>query len=290
MHRVIQFFARWFAKTYWDEILPGDKYLRYMHRMRITRSDGSDALESVLAYVTGFPDDRPQPTLPGSSKAQTRFAYRPRTSRKVLLWHMTKSKRTRLPASRHWENWKSSELFDQGGGVYWPPQSRSAGGLHRIFIEARVSERQIVPCLGSLTQVRVVRTPTVCRHRSQDCEVAESRDLNLLPTPVRPQNRRASRRHCWLARPDCYSLRLTMRTSLRPAVRSSRVCGHHAECRRLHACDQPRVCANPPVESVWEFHPRRIWIHVAFAGGSRSCANAPARSPERGFGAKRTRG
>ena len=149
-----QFFLPDGSQNYWDD-LPGDKYLRYVPNADHSL-DGSDALESVLAYVTGFRDDRPRPTftwkLEGANTIRVQTQDKPQ---KVLLWQATNPKARDFRVETFGKNWKSSELFDQGGGVYQATVTAPAAGYTAFFIELAYPSGQIVPYKFS-TQVRVV--------------------------------------------------------------------------------------------------------------------------------------
>lgn len=149
-----QFFLPDGSQNYWDD-LPGDKYLRYVPNADHSL-DGSDALESVLAYVTGFRDDKQRPTF--SWKREGTDTIRVQTTdkpQKVLLWQATNPKARDFRVETFGKNWKSSELSDQGGGVYVAKVAPPAMGYTAFFIELAYPSGQIVPYKFS-TQIRVL--------------------------------------------------------------------------------------------------------------------------------------
>ncbi len=149
-----QFFLPDGSQNYWDD-LPGDKYLRYVPNADHSLG-GTDALESLMAYVTGFRDDRPRPTftwkLEGTDTIRLQTTDKPQ---KVLLWQATNPKARDFRVETFGKNWQSSELTDQGGGVYVAKVASPAAGYTAFFIEMAYPSGQIVPYKFS-TQIRVV--------------------------------------------------------------------------------------------------------------------------------------
>lgn len=149
-----QFFLPDGSQNYWDE-LPGDKYLRYVPNADHSL-DGSDALESVLAYVMGFRDDKQRPTF--TWKFEGEDTLRVETSdkpTKVQLWQATNPKGRDFRVETIGKTWKASELTAQGNGVYVAKVSKPAMGYTAFFVEMTYPSGQIVPYKFS-TQVRVI--------------------------------------------------------------------------------------------------------------------------------------
>ena len=149
-----QFFLPDGSQNYWDQ-LPGDKYLRYVPNADHSLS-GSDALESVLAYVLGFRDDRPRPSfswkLEGSDTIRLQTESKPT---KVLLWQATNSKARDFRVETLGKVWQSTDLKEQSSGVYVAKVDKPATGYTAFYIEMTYPSGQIVPYKFS-TQIRVV--------------------------------------------------------------------------------------------------------------------------------------
>jgi len=149
-----QFFLPDGSQNYWND-LPGDRYLRYVPNADHSLG-GSDALESVLAYVLGFRDDRPRPTfswkLEGSDTIRVQSADKPT---KVVLWQATNPKSRDFRVETLGKKWTASDLTDQGGGVFVAKVDKPTTGYTAFYIELTYPSGQIVPYKFS-TQVRVV--------------------------------------------------------------------------------------------------------------------------------------
>lgn len=149
-----QFFLPDGSQNYWDD-LPGDKYLRYVPNADHSL-DGSDALESVVSYVQGFRDDKARPSftwkLEGTDTVRVQTQDKPS---KVQLWQATNPKARDFRVETLGKVWKSTDLTDQGGGVYVAKVAPPATGYTAFYIELTYPSGQLFPYKFS-TQVRVV--------------------------------------------------------------------------------------------------------------------------------------
>lgn len=149
-----QFFLPDGSQNYFGD-LPGEKYLRYVPNADHSL-DGSDALESILAYVLSLGDSRPRPTFSwtfeGSETIRVQTADKPQ---QVLLWQATNPKARDFRVETLGKVWQKTELVDQGGGVYVGKVATPAQGYSAFFIELTFPIGQLFP-LKFTTQVRVV--------------------------------------------------------------------------------------------------------------------------------------
>lgn len=149
-----QFFLPDGSQNYFAD-LQGEKYLRYVPNADHSL-DGSDALESILAYVLTLGDNRPRPkfswTFEGADSLRVQTSDMPQ---KVLLWQATNPKARDFRVETLGKVWQQTELVDQGGGVYVAKVAMPPQGYTAFFIEMTYPSGQIFP-LKFTTQVRVI--------------------------------------------------------------------------------------------------------------------------------------
>lgn len=149
-----QFFLPDGSQNYYSDLV-GEKYLRYVPNADHSL-DGSDALESILAYVLRFREGRDRPKF--SWKFEGTDTIRVETQervQKVLLWQATNAMGRDFRVEKIGKVWQSTELTDQGGGVYVGKVTPPARGYTAFLIELAFPIGQIYP-LKFTTQVRVV--------------------------------------------------------------------------------------------------------------------------------------
>jgi len=149
-----QFFLPDGSQNYWDD-LPGDKYLRYVPNADHSL-DGSDALESVVAYVQGFRDDKARPTFTwkfeGTDSIRVQSSDKPT---KVQLWQATNPKARDFRVETLGKVWKATDLTDQGGGVFVGQVPMPAQGFTAFYLEMTYPSGQLFPYKFS-SQIRVL--------------------------------------------------------------------------------------------------------------------------------------
>jgi PhoPQ-activated pathogenicity-related protein len=129
-----QFFLPDSSQFYFDE-LPGVKYLRYVpnadHSLK-----GSDARESLMAFYNAILYQQPLPQLSwklpadGSIRVETRDK-----PLEVKLWQATNTDARDFRIETFGPKWESTNLTDQGGGVYAAKVPAPAKGWSAFFVE-----------------------------------------------------------------------------------------------------------------------------------------------------------
>lgn len=129
-----QFFLPDSSQFYFDD-LPGVKYLRYVpnadHSLK-----GSDARESLLAFYNAVLYQQPLPQLSwkllqdGSIRVETKDK-----PAKVMLWKATNPEARDFRVETFGAKWESTELTDQGGGVYLAKIPPPMKGWSAYFVE-----------------------------------------------------------------------------------------------------------------------------------------------------------
>ena len=118
--------------------------------------DGSEAMEIVVSDVQGFRDDKARQSftwkLEGSDTVRVQTQDKPS---KVQLWQATNPKARDFRVETLGKVWKSTDLTDQGGGVYVAKVAPPATGYTAFYIEMTYPSGQLFPYKFS-TQVRVV--------------------------------------------------------------------------------------------------------------------------------------
>jgi PhoPQ-activated pathogenicity-related protein len=149
-----QFFLPDGSQNYFDD-LPGEKYLRYVPNADHSL-DGTDAIEGVAAYLQSLDDTVPRPRFSwkfeGSETLRVQTLDKPD---KVLLWQATNPLSRDFRVEKIGKVWQSSELPDQGGGVYRATVPTPAKGYSAFFIELTFANAPRLP-LKFTTQVRVL--------------------------------------------------------------------------------------------------------------------------------------
>lgn len=129
-----EFFLPDSSRFYFDE-LKGQKYLRYVPNAGHGLKD-SDAIQSLAAFYQAIVEDAVLPKFSwekaGDESVKVTVVDRPR---KVLLWqgHNPKARDFRIDVLG--PVWKSTELTDQGGGVYIGKVDRPSEGFRAFMVE-----------------------------------------------------------------------------------------------------------------------------------------------------------
>ena len=149
-----QFFLPDGAQNYFDD-LPGEKYLRYVPNADHSLS-GTDAFDVVAAYFQSLDNAAPRPRFSwkfeGSETLRVQTLDKPD---KVLLWQANNPMARDFRVEKIGKVWQSSELVEQGGGVYVGTVATPAKGYSAFFIELTFANAPRLP-LKFTTQVRVV--------------------------------------------------------------------------------------------------------------------------------------
>ena len=149
-----QFFLPDGSQNYFDD-LPGEKYLRYVPNADHSLS-GTDAFDVVAAYFQSLDNAAPRPRFSwkfeGSETLRVQTLDKPD---KVLLWQANNPMARDFRVEKIGKVWQSSELAEQGGGVYVGTVATPAKGYSAFFIELTFANAPRLP-LKFTTQVRVV--------------------------------------------------------------------------------------------------------------------------------------
>jgi len=149
-----QFFLPDGSQNYFDD-LPGEKYLRYVPNADHSLS-GTDAFDVVAAYFQSLDNAAPRPRFSwkfeGSETLRVQTLDKPD---KVLLWQANNPMARDFRVEKIGKVWQSSELVEQGGGVYVGTVATPAKGYSAFFIELTFENAPRLP-LKFTTQVRVV--------------------------------------------------------------------------------------------------------------------------------------
>jgi len=156
-----QFFLPDSAQFYFND-LPGVKYLRYVpnadHGLK-----GSDAWMTLLAAYSAVLKDGPLPKF--SWNVQSDGTIRVKNQDKpgeVKLWQATNEKARDFRLDAIGPAWKSSNLADEGGGVYLGKVEKPAKGWTAYFVELTYPNGTAAP-FKFTTEVRVI--PDVKPHK-----------------------------------------------------------------------------------------------------------------------------
>jgi len=149
-----QFFLPDGSQNYFDD-LKGEKYLRYVanadHSLR-----GSDWLEGIAAYVASLRSRSERPSFTWQFEGEDSIRVQSKqAAQKVLLWQATNPTRRDFRQETIGKVWTSSELTDQGNGVYVGKVSKPATGYTAFYIEMVYPSGIAVPQKYT-TQVRVL--------------------------------------------------------------------------------------------------------------------------------------
>jgi PhoPQ-activated pathogenicity-related protein len=158
-----QFFVPDSAQFYFKD-LPGVKYLRYVpnadHSLK-----GSDAWMTLLACYSAVVNGSKLPqfswTLPGDSSIRVKSQDKPSA---VKLWQATNPDARDFRLDSIGEAWKSTDLTDQGGGVYLAKVEKPEKGWTAFFVELTYENGTPAPYKFT-TQVRVVPDVTPFKYK-----------------------------------------------------------------------------------------------------------------------------
>ena len=158
-----QFFVPDSAQFYFKD-LPGVKYLRYVpnadHSLK-----GSDAWMTLLACYSAVVNGSKLPqfswTLPGDSSIRVKSQDKPNA---VKLWQATNPNARDFRLDSIGEAWKSTDLTEQGGGVYLAKVEKPEKGWTAFFVELTYENGTPAPYKFT-TQVRVVPDVTPFKYK-----------------------------------------------------------------------------------------------------------------------------
>ena len=129
-----EFFLPDSSRYYFDD-LKGQKYLRYVPNAGHGLKD-SDAIQSLAAFYQAIVENAKLPKFSwektGGESMKVTAADRPR---KVLLWQGHNPKARDFRIDMLGPVWKSTELADQGGGVYTGKVDRPGEGFRAFMVE-----------------------------------------------------------------------------------------------------------------------------------------------------------
>jgi PhoPQ-activated pathogenicity-related protein len=151
-----QFFLPDSSQFYYDE-LPNEKYLRYVPNTDHSL-EGSDALESVLAFYLSVLHDqqRPQVNWQFSEDGALRVSTQ-QSPERVLLWEATNPDARDFRLETIGEAYESTSLRDQGDGTYLAHVKPPESGWKAFFVELTFDIGAAVP-LKLTTSVYVIPT------------------------------------------------------------------------------------------------------------------------------------
>jgi PhoPQ-activated pathogenicity-related protein len=149
-----QFFLPDSSQFYFED-LPGETYLRYVPNAAHSL-DGSDALETLLAFYGTVLNGTPRPKFTWSitkdDAIRVEVVDKPAA---VKLWQATNANARDFRVDTIGKAWTSSDLTDRGGGVYVGQVVEPEKGWTAFFVELTYPVGGPVP-LKLTTQVHVV--------------------------------------------------------------------------------------------------------------------------------------
>ncbi|GMU91843.1 MAG: hypothetical protein AMXMBFR4_09010 [Candidatus Hydrogenedentota bacterium] len=149
-----QFFLPDSSQFYFKD-LPGEKYLRYVPNADHSLRD-SDAREGLLAFYDAILNDTPRPEFswkfkgPGTIQVTTK--EKPQA---VKLWQATNPNARDFRVETVGKIWTSTDLSDQGDGVYVGTVSKPEKGWTAYLIELTYPSGTVTP-FKFTTPVRVI--------------------------------------------------------------------------------------------------------------------------------------
>ena len=170
-----QFFLPDSSQFYFDDLI-GDKYLRYVPNADHSL-DGSDAVESLLAFYWTLLHNKPRPEMSWSFLDDGSIRVRAKTTPKqVLLWQATNGQARDFRVETLGKQYTSTVLRDQGDGIYVAAVTPPEKGWTAYFVELTYEIGAPVP-FKLTTAVRVV--PDVLPFAGKDPLQARPEDVQL---------------------------------------------------------------------------------------------------------------
>jgi PhoPQ-activated pathogenicity-related protein len=150
-----QFFVLDSSQFYYDD-LPGEKYLRYVPNADHSLRD-SNAREGFVAFYESIVKGTPRPKYSWRVKRDGTIIARTKDKpSSVKLWQATNPNARDFRVETIGKVWTSTDLADQGGGVYTAKVPRPEKGWTAYFIELTFPSGGRVPFIFS---TEVVVTP-----------------------------------------------------------------------------------------------------------------------------------
>ncbi len=181
-----QFFLPDSSRFYFDA-LEGEKYLRYVpnadHGL-----DGSDAEQSIIAFMTLIMKNQPRPKFSWTEEADGAFKVTSQTSpREVRLWQATNPEARDFRVETLGRKYTSTIVEPVSEGVYIAGVPQPEQGWTAYFVEMTFDVGAATP-LKMTTNVRVVpdtlpyadKDPSLPTTVSLVCEAASSADASAL--------------------------------------------------------------------------------------------------------------
>ena len=149
-----QFFLPDSSRFYFDDLL-GDKYLRYVPNADHGLDD-TDALESLLAFYLTVLHRKPRPEMTWTFEPDGAIRVVSKTpAAKVVLWQATNPDAHDFRVETLGKKYTSTDLHDQGGGVYVGKVHEPSPGWTAYFVELTFDIGERWP-LKLTTAVRVM--------------------------------------------------------------------------------------------------------------------------------------
>ena len=130
-----EFFLPTSSQFYFDE-LPGERYLRYVPNANHNVSEGTDALETILAFYASILNgvDRPKFSWELEKDGSIRVISQTKV-KEVVMWSATNKKARDFRKDTIGNNWKSKVLQINEDGAYLGIPTKPKRGWKAYFVE-----------------------------------------------------------------------------------------------------------------------------------------------------------
>ena len=130
-----QFFIPTSSQFYFDE-LPGEKYLRYVPNADHNVSEGTDALETILAFYASILNKVPRPEFSWELKEDGSIEVLSEDAvKEVIMWTATNKKTRDFRKEVIGNSWLPKVLKQNEDGLYIALPSKPAMGWKAYFVE-----------------------------------------------------------------------------------------------------------------------------------------------------------
>ena len=130
-----QFFVPTSSQFYFDE-LPGEKYLRYVPNADHNVSDGTDALETILAFYASILNKVPRPEFSWNLNEDGSIEVLSESPvKEVMMWSATNDKGRDFRKDTIGNSWVSETLNQNEDGLYIALPSIPKDGWKAYFVE-----------------------------------------------------------------------------------------------------------------------------------------------------------
>lgn len=169
-----QFFRPDSSQFYWDD-LPGEKHLRYVPNADHSMIGGGletviDAATSVAAYYTSLVNGAPRPRFSWTNESDGSIRVRTiDTPTAVRLWQASNPTSRDFRLEKIGKAWTSTDLTDQGGGVFVGRVCQPQQGFVAFMVELQFDSGWLYPFTYS-TQVRILPEPATLSVRANVAE------------------------------------------------------------------------------------------------------------------------